>query len=107
MIWKAKAVNRSSNPGVEKFLPKLVSLSAQSFHIPLGASQRLRGKSPEGLYADVVQEIDWGVGEIRRALKERRQMRAGSRIASLVTSSLRTPRMVRSRGRSTRLMASI
>jgi len=39
-------------------------------HIPLGASQRFLGKSPEGLYGDVVQEIDWSVGEIRRALKE-------------------------------------
>ena len=39
-------------------------------HIPLGASERFRGKSPEGLYGDVVQEIDWSVGEIRRAIKE-------------------------------------
>jgi arylsulfatase A len=41
-------------------------------HIPLGASERFRGKSPEGLYGDVVQEIDWSVGEIRRALQEER-----------------------------------
>ncbi len=39
-------------------------------HIPLGASERFRGKSPEGLYGDVVQEIDWSVGEIRRVLNE-------------------------------------
>ncbi len=39
-------------------------------HIPLAASERFRGKSSEGLYGDVVQEIDWSVGEIRRALKE-------------------------------------
>src|SRR5579872_331622 len=39
-------------------------------HIPLGASERFRGKSPEGLYGDVVQEIDWSVGEIRRAIKD-------------------------------------
>jgi arylsulfatase A len=39
-------------------------------HIPLGASERFRGKSPEGLYGDVVQEIDWSVGEIRRTLRE-------------------------------------
>jgi arylsulfatase A len=38
-------------------------------HIPLAASERFRGKSPEGLYGDVVQEIDWSVGEIRQALK--------------------------------------
>ncbi len=39
-------------------------------HIPLGASDRFRGKSPEGLYGDVVEELDWSVGEIRRALKQ-------------------------------------
>jgi len=38
-------------------------------HIPLGASKRFRGKSPQGIYGDVVQEIDWSVGEILAALK--------------------------------------
>ena len=32
-------------------------------HIPLAASPRFRGKSGEGLYGDVVEEIDWSVGE--------------------------------------------
>jgi arylsulfatase A len=31
-------------------------------HIPLGASPRFRGKSSEGLYGDVVDEVDWSVG---------------------------------------------
>jgi arylsulfatase len=39
-------------------------------HIPLGVSYRFRGKSGEGLYGDVVEEIDWSVGEVLRALKE-------------------------------------
>jgi len=39
-------------------------------HIPLGASAAFRGKSAEGLYGDVVEEIDWSVGEIIRALKQ-------------------------------------
>ena len=38
-------------------------------HIPLGASERFRGKSPQGIYGDVVQEIDWSVGEVLDALK--------------------------------------
>lgn len=38
-------------------------------HIPLGASDRFQGKSPLGIYGDVVEEIDWSVGEILRALK--------------------------------------
>jgi arylsulfatase A-like enzyme len=38
-------------------------------HIPLAASARFAGKSGEGLYGDAVQELDWSVGEILRALK--------------------------------------
>jgi arylsulfatase len=39
-------------------------------HIPLGASARFRGKSPLGLYGDVVEELDWSTGEILSALKK-------------------------------------
>ena len=38
-------------------------------HIPLAASARFRGKSPLGLYGDVVEEIDWSVGEVFAALR--------------------------------------
>jgi arylsulfatase len=38
-------------------------------HIPLAASARFRGKSPQGIYGDVLQELDWSVGEILKALK--------------------------------------
>ena len=41
-------------------------------HIPLGASPRFRGKSPEGLYGDAVEEVDWSVGEIFQTLKRNR-----------------------------------
>ncbi len=39
-------------------------------HIPLAASSRFRGKSPLGLYGDVVEELDWSVGEVLAALKQ-------------------------------------
>jgi len=39
-------------------------------HIPLGASSRFRGKSPLGLYGDVVEELDWSVGEVLAAIKK-------------------------------------
>jgi arylsulfatase A-like enzyme len=39
-------------------------------HVPLGASDRFRGKSKAGLYGDVIEEIDWSVGQILAALKE-------------------------------------
>jgi arylsulfatase A-like enzyme len=37
-------------------------------HVPLYASARFRGSSPRGVFGDVVQEIDWSVGEILGAL---------------------------------------
>ena len=38
-------------------------------HVPLFVSNKHRGKSGHGLYADVIQEIDWSVGQILEALK--------------------------------------
>ncbi len=37
-------------------------------HIPLAASDRFRGKSPHGIYGDVLTELDWSVGEVMAAL---------------------------------------
>ncbi|NNE77358.1 MAG: sulfatase [Pricia sp.] len=39
-------------------------------HVPLFASKDFEGKSPRGIYGDVVEEIDFGVGQIVSALKE-------------------------------------
>lgn len=39
-------------------------------HVPLFCSDKFDGKSGEGLYADVMMEIDWSVGEIMNALEE-------------------------------------
>lgn len=39
-------------------------------HVPLAASAKFKGKSRQGLYGDVVMEIDWSVGEIMKALKQ-------------------------------------
>lgn len=38
-------------------------------HVPLYVSQSFAGKSGKGLYADVIQEIDWSVGEVINTLK--------------------------------------
>ena len=40
-------------------------------HLPLYASEKFKGKSPRGLYGDVIEEIDWSVGEILGTLEER------------------------------------
>ena len=38
-------------------------------HVPLFVSDKHRGKSKAGLYGDVIQEIDWAVGEILREIR--------------------------------------
>ncbi|MEX1121860.1 MAG: sulfatase, partial [Balneolales bacterium] len=38
-------------------------------HTPLYASEEFEGRSRAGLYGDVIEEIDWSVGEIMKALK--------------------------------------
>jgi len=38
-------------------------------HIPLHASEAFNGKSPRGLYGDVIEELDWSMGEILKTLK--------------------------------------
>ena len=39
-------------------------------HVPIFVSGDRRGKSGAGIYGDVIQEIDWSVGEILKALKK-------------------------------------
>lgn len=39
-------------------------------HIPLFASESFRGRSARGLYGDVIEEIDWSVGQILDTLRE-------------------------------------
>ena len=38
-------------------------------HVPLYASPNFKGKSARGLYGDVIEEIDWSMGEILNTLK--------------------------------------
>ena len=37
-------------------------------HVPIFASEKFIGKSSRGLYGDVIEELDWSVGEILSAL---------------------------------------
>ncbi|MCK0157277.1 sulfatase [Cellulophaga sp. F20128] len=38
-------------------------------HIPLYASPEFKGKSARGLYGDVIEELDWSMGQILKTLK--------------------------------------
>lgn len=39
-------------------------------HVPLGVSDKFKGLSGQGMYGDVMMEIDWSVGEIMQTLRE-------------------------------------
>ncbi|MCA9269767.1 MAG: sulfatase [Planctomycetales bacterium] len=39
-------------------------------HVPLFASKLFQDKSARGLYGDVVEEVDWSVGEVLKTLRE-------------------------------------
>ena len=50
--------------------PFFLYLSHTMPHVPLAVSDKFKGKSEQGLYGDVMMEIDWSVGEIMKALSE-------------------------------------
>ncbi|MEM9894967.1 MAG: sulfatase [Bacteroidota bacterium] len=50
--------------------PFFLYLAHSMPHVPLFASEDFQGKSKRGLYGDVIEEIDYGVGEIVKTLKE-------------------------------------
>ena len=54
----------------QKNRPFFVYLAHSMPHVPLFVSDKYRDQSSEGLYGDVVAEIDWSVGEVLRTLKE-------------------------------------
>ncbi|WP_299556247.1 sulfatase [Seonamhaeicola sp.] len=66
-LYTEKAVdfiNRNADEPFFLYVPHTMG------HIPLGVSDKFRGKSEQGFYGDVMMEIDWSVGEITKALKQ-------------------------------------
>jgi len=39
-------------------------------HVPLGVSDKFKGKSKQGMFGDVMMEVDWSVGEIMKTLEK-------------------------------------
>jgi len=48
--------------------PFFLYLAHSMPHVPLGVSDKFRGDSEQGMYGDVIQEIDWSVGQVMEAL---------------------------------------
>ncbi len=66
-IYTEKAVdfiNRNANKPFFLYVPHSMG------HVPLGVSDKFRGKTVQGKYGDVMEEIDWSVGEIAKALEK-------------------------------------
>lgn len=88
MIEGEKIVNPNVSPDDQKLLtqsytrravdfirrnksqPFLLYLAHSMPHVPLFVSPESEGKTGQGLFADVIAEIDWSVGEVLKALDE-------------------------------------
>jgi len=49
--------------------PFFVYMAFNMPHVPLAVSDKFKGKSEQGLYGDVIMELDWSVGEIMKTLE--------------------------------------
>lgn len=50
--------------------PFFLYLAHSMPHVPLAVSEKFKGKSRQGLFGDVMMELDWSVGEIMKTLRE-------------------------------------
>ncbi|HUT35418.1 MAG TPA: sulfatase [Planctomycetota bacterium] len=50
--------------------PFFLYLAHNMPHVPLGASAAFRGRSKRGLYGDVIEELDWSMGQVLATLEE-------------------------------------
>lgn len=50
--------------------PFFLYLAHSMPHVPLAVSERFKGSSDQGLYGDVMRELDWSVGEVVAALEK-------------------------------------
>jgi arylsulfatase A-like enzyme len=58
-----KFINKNKNKPFFLYLPHPMP------HVPIGVSEKFKGKSKSGLYGDLMMEIDWSVAEIWKTLK--------------------------------------
>ena len=66
-MYTAKAVSFIQK---NKNNPFFLYLAQPMPHVPLAVSAKFKGKSGAGLFGDVMEEIDWSVGQIIQTLRE-------------------------------------
>lgn len=70
-----RTLTRRYTEAAERFIavnqkqPFFLYLAHTFPHVPLFASKDFAGKSARGLYGDTVEELDWSVGEVLKALR--------------------------------------
>ena len=87
LIEQERVINPAVDDAVQNQLTTLYTERAVSFiernrarpfflyvphtmvHVPLHVSDKFRGKTARGLFGDVVEEVDWSVGQILDAIK--------------------------------------
>jgi len=67
----------------EKNKPFFIYLAHPLPHVPLAVSDKFKGKSKQGLYGDVMMEIDWSIGQILKTLKD---LKLGKNTLVILTS---------------------
>src|SRR5690606_39614734 len=50
--------------------PFFLYLAYNMPHLPLQTASQFRGRSNAGLYGDVIEELDWSVGQIIKTLED-------------------------------------
>ena len=66
--WTAAAVEFIERDAPEPFF---LYVAHSMPHLPIDASSDFKGKTEHGLYGDVIEEVDWSVGEILAALQRK------------------------------------
>jgi len=66
-LYTEKAVKFIQNHKNEPFF---LYMPHSMVHVPIAVSEKFKGKSGKGLFADVMLELDWSVGEILKALEK-------------------------------------
>lgn len=67
-IYTGKAVDFIDR---HKRNPFFLYIAHSMVHVPLAVSKKFEGKSRQGLFGDVMMEIDWSIGEILNSLQQR------------------------------------
>ena len=66
-LYIEKAVQFIENHKNEPFF---LYIPHSMVHVPIAVSDKFKGKSGKGLFADVMMDLDWSVGQILKTLKD-------------------------------------